>query len=66
MIVCHCKGKTNRDIEAAAASGARTTEQVAVACEAGSCCGGCTPAIAALLRNQRTRKNTPQTPRPRR
>lgn len=59
MIVCHCKGKTNRDIEAAAASGARTTRDVAIACEAGSDCGGCVHAISALLRSQRNRHVKP-------
>lgn len=56
MIVCHCKGKTNRDIEAAAARGARTPRDVTEVCDAGSGCGGCVHAINALLLSKRTRR----------
>lgn len=49
MIVCHCKGTTDRDIRAAAARGRGTCHEVERRCGAGTGCGGCKPAILALL-----------------
>lgn len=56
MIVCHCKSKTDRDIKAAAASGARTAREVTDACSAGGECGGCLRAITQLLTTAGTRR----------
>jgi bacterioferritin-associated ferredoxin len=49
MLVCHCKNKTDRDVRAALAEGARTCDDIASRCEAGSACGGCRSAIRNLL-----------------
>lgn len=49
MIVCHCRGITDRAIRDAVRDGARTVRQVARACDAGARCGGCRPAIAELI-----------------
>ena len=49
MIVCHCKAVTDRHIRNAIACGARDRFDVADACGAGGSCGGCVPAISALL-----------------
>jgi bacterioferritin-associated ferredoxin len=40
MYVCHCRGVTDRTINAAIASGAGTVEQIARRCGAGADCGG--------------------------
>ena len=40
---------TDREIEAEVASGARTIDDLAVRCGAGSECGGCWPALEELL-----------------
>lgn len=50
MIVCQCTGKTDRQVKKAVAAGARSTAEVMRACEAGGCCGGCTPLIERLIR----------------
>ena len=66
MIVCHCKGKTDRDIKAAAASGARTAREVTDACSAGGDCGGCLRAISQLLNTTGTRRTEERPKAPRR
>jgi bacterioferritin-associated ferredoxin len=40
---------TDREIEAEVAAGARTIEDLAARCGAGSECGGCWPALEELL-----------------
>lgn len=49
MIVCHCRGVTDRTIRTAIRDGARSRRQVARACDAGRRCGGCRPVIDELL-----------------
>lgn len=49
MLLCHCKGVTDRTIDCAIACGARSLDDVAAACGAGAHCGGCRPAIDDLL-----------------
>lgn len=49
MIVCHCKRVTDRDIHAAVDAGARTEADIARACGAGTCCGGCRSSISEVL-----------------
>ena len=49
MYVCSCKAVTDRTVQAAIASGARTIEQVAERCGAGGRCGGCWPVLTELL-----------------
>ena len=49
MIVCHCKGLTERDIGKAVREGAVSTDDVATSCAAGSDCGGCRPVIEEIL-----------------
>jgi bacterioferritin-associated ferredoxin len=52
VIVCHCKGLSDRDIRAAVRDGARSCRQVGRACEAGRTCGGCRPVIRELIRDE--------------
>lgn len=55
MYVCACRGVTDRTVKAAIAAGARTTDDVARRCGAGSRCGGCWPELERLLAEQRDR-----------
>jgi bacterioferritin-associated ferredoxin len=49
MLVCHCKGVTERDVRDAIESGACSHREIARRCGAGSMCGGCRPLIDELL-----------------
>jgi bacterioferritin-associated ferredoxin len=49
MLVCHCKGVTERDVRDAIRSGACSHREIARRCGAGSMCGGCRPVIDELL-----------------
>lgn len=46
MILCLCRGISDREVDAAIKAGARTVEQVAARCDgAGVDCTACAPAI---------------------
>lgn len=49
MLVCHCRAVYDRQIREEIANGARDAFDIADACEAGTVCGGCVPAICKLL-----------------
>jgi bacterioferritin-associated ferredoxin len=49
VIVCLCRGVSDRTIRAAIREGATTEDQVAEMCGAGSNCGGCQPTISELI-----------------
>jgi len=49
MLVCQCRGVSEREVRSAIASGACTHRAVARECGAGSVCGGCRPMIDELL-----------------
>mgnify|MGYP002636737708 CR=1 FL=1 len=49
MIVCLCEGVSERDIEEAAAHGARSLDRLARTTGAGSSCGSCHNALRDLL-----------------
>jgi len=49
MLVCHCKGLTDREVRRAIRAGAATPREVSRECGAGSVCGGCRPLIDELL-----------------
>ena len=49
VIVCHCRGVTDRAVRRAVRRGAATRRQVAQACGAGAGCGGCRPTVQAIL-----------------
>jgi bacterioferritin-associated ferredoxin len=51
MLVCHCKGLTDRDVRRTIEAGACTRRDVVRRCGAGSVCGGCRPLIDELLEN---------------
>jgi bacterioferritin-associated ferredoxin len=49
MIVCLCRGLSDRAIRAAIQDGADTPRKVATACGAGADCGACCSFVRALL-----------------
>lgn len=49
MIVCHCRVVSDREIRDAIACGAVGVCELAAACETGTRCGGCLPAVRQLL-----------------
>lgn len=51
VIVCHCKGLSDRDIGKAVREGAASAADVVTFCAAGSDCGGCRPVIEEILAN---------------
>jgi bacterioferritin-associated ferredoxin len=50
VYVCLCRAVTDRDVLRAVDEGAHTLRLVARRSGAGTACGGCRPAIAALIR----------------
>lgn len=49
MLICHCHAVSDRTIQSAILSGAGTVGQVGKATLAGTCCGGCVPAIREIV-----------------
>ena len=49
MFVCHCRAVTDRAIRRAIEAGASDPRELARHCGAGSRCGGCWPALEAML-----------------
>jgi bacterioferritin-associated ferredoxin len=59
VIVCHCKGVSDRAIRAAIHRGAKSCQQVGSACEAGRCCGSCEPLIRQLIERESNARRAP-------
>jgi bacterioferritin-associated ferredoxin len=53
MIVCHCHGLTDRALRSAIRDGAITCERLMERTDAGTCCGGCRPALDELIGEER-------------
>jgi bacterioferritin-associated ferredoxin len=49
MYVCHCEAVSDRAVEAALASGARSVEEVTERCRAGAGCGSCHVLLQTLI-----------------
>jgi len=49
MYVCSCKVVSDRTVKATIDAGARSVEEIAELCAAGSGCRGCWPELARLL-----------------
>lgn len=49
MYICQCRAVTDRRIRAAVNAGAEDPAELARHCGAGTRCGGCLPALRALL-----------------
>jgi bacterioferritin-associated ferredoxin len=52
MIVCHCRGVSERRIRKAVQSGARSLKRVARECGAGAECGGCRSHVASIVEHE--------------
>lgn len=50
MIVCHCRGVSDRTIREAVRSGARSLGEVTARCGAAGRCGGCRPLVDLVVR----------------
>ena len=59
MIVCHCRGLSDRKIREVIRRGAHSPREVAIACHAGRYCGGCIPIVRELIASE-TSANTPE------
>ena len=53
MIVCLCRGVSDRAVRAVIRAGAETEDEVGELCGAGTCCGGCQPTITELIDEER-------------
>jgi bacterioferritin-associated ferredoxin len=52
VIVCHCHGKSDREIRDAVRNGAHTRKRVLKACSAGKSCGGCIPVVDEIISSE--------------
>ncbi len=52
-IICHCEGVRDRTIASAVRRGATDLTAVQDECGAGTRCGGCEPAVLALIEQHR-------------
>jgi bacterioferritin-associated ferredoxin len=59
MVICQCKGLTDRTIRSVVREGARSRSEVARVCAAGSTCGGCAPAIDKIIEIETERESRP-------
>ncbi len=62
MLVCHCHGVTDRQIRRLVRNGATTESDIARACGAGSCCGGCQNVVRKLVRIESAAKDSSSSP----
>ena len=60
MIVCLCKGVTDRTIRTLVHEGACSIRDVGRACDAGRTCGGCRPTIHQLVETETKRRKSPR------
>lgn len=49
MIVCHCRGVTDREIRRCVRAGDHTVPAVSAACGASTGCGGCKPLVGKIV-----------------
>ena len=52
MIVCHCKGVTDREIRRCVRAGAATIDDVSEACRAATGCGGCESLVGKIVQSE--------------
>lgn len=58
MIVCHCKGVSDRSVKRAVREGAVCVNGIGRACGAGTGCGGCHGTIEEILRAEHAGPST--------
>ena len=54
MLVCHCNGISDRTIRKVVRRGANSAREVAHACGAGACCGGCADVVREIIHSEST------------
>ena len=55
MIVCLCRGLSERDLRGVVAAGARSAEEISESCGAGADCGACLSMLDRLVHDVRGR-----------
>lgn len=61
MVICLCKGVSDRKIRQLIAGGAKNLRDIMASCQAGSDCGACVCAVKDMLQaQQRSSAATPQ------
>lgn len=63
MIVCHCHAVRAEEIRTEVRLGAATIEVVGARCGAGTRCGGCVPAVEAVVADEGLRMSSAATAR---
>lgn len=58
MIVCHCHAVRAEEIRTEVRLGAESVELVSMRCAAASRCGGCRPAVEAVVADEVARMRT--------
>jgi bacterioferritin-associated ferredoxin len=58
VIVCHCHAVRAEEIRSEVRLGAATVEVVGMRCAAATRCGGCRPAVEALVADELVRSRT--------
>ena len=53
MIVCLCKGITDRTVRKLVRQGASSLHDVRLACSAGACCGACRETLVDIVRSEK-------------
>jgi len=59
MVICHCRAVNDQAIRTAIVAGAREPAELARMCGAGGRCGGCLPALEALIEEIVPRRREP-------
>ena len=57
MIVCHCRGVSDREIRRCVRSGRCNVNDVSEACGAASGCGGCRPLVTKIVQSELEAQN---------
>ncbi len=52
MLVCHCRRVSDREIRAVVRQGSTSVRDVCKASGAGTCCGGCMPAVKNIVQEE--------------
>jgi bacterioferritin-associated ferredoxin len=53
MIVCLCRGVTDRTVRKLVRQGAGSLYEVGLACSAGACCGACRETLVQILHSEK-------------
>jgi nitrite reductase (NADH) large subunit len=62
MIVCHCRGVTDREIRRCVRAGESTLCAVSDACGAATGCGGCEPLVKKIVESELEAQQRPRLP----